>query len=432
MSDKKRKFQFIEGKEPFFVFGGLALAFIILLVLIYLIYSNMIDKIQLELKFDSEKSFNSVYLSLSDSTEQALRTMKEEGVTGVAIYGTSGHFYQGLGDSPKILPIEKLLEARNKGEDSTLGIFVFDAESKTIEYFRLSRLNIVFETGTLQIPAVSKYSSPEFPEVLYVKFKADKYYDKVRNTRLFFEFGILVIVFVFLLVVNIYRSNRKYKKQLVKNESLANLGAAARTLTHEIKNPLSAMTIQSALLKKELPAQFTSDLEIMDQEITRLTNLTNRVSEFLKNPVGNPERIELVSFITSIAGLFVNHISLNFNGIQSLYVMFDSSRARSIIENLIKNASESCSDRDPNVEVSMRKLKNKKVRIRIMDRGDGLPENIGNKVFDPFFTTKIHGSGIGLSISKQFIEARGGSLRLYPRDGGGTIAEIVLKLEEGV
>jgi signal transduction histidine kinase len=61
-----------------------------------------------------------------------------------------------------------------------------------------------------------------------------------------------------------------------------------------------------------------------------------------------------------------------------------------------------------------------------MDRGDGIRIEDSKKIFDPFFTTKIHGSGIGLSISQQFVKARGGNIRLYPRDGGGTVAEVVL------
>lgn len=61
-----------------------------------------------------------------------------------------------------------------------------------------------------------------------------------------------------------------------------------------------------------------------------------------------------------------------------------------------------------------------------MDRGDGLPKETKDKIFDPFFTTKIYGSGIGLSISREFVDAVGGTLKLYDRDGGGTVAEVVL------
>ena len=64
--------------------------------------------------------------------------------------------------------------------------------------------------------------------------------------------------------------------------------------------------------------------------------------------------------------------------------------------------------------------------VKVLDRGDGIPQNTRAKLFDPFFTTKIHGSGIGLAISKQFVEAQGGTLKLYDRDGGGTVAEVNL------
>ena len=106
-------------------------------------------------------------------------------------------------------------------------------------------------------------------------------------------------------------------------------------------------------------------------------------------------------------------------------MLFRSDRARSVFENLMKNATESCEGRDPQVEVDIR-MKHRNVTVLVMDRGDGLPKETKEKLFDPFFTTKIHGSGIGLSIAKQFVEARGGTLKIYDREGGGTTAEVNL------
>ena len=93
--------------------------------------------------------------------------------------------------------------------------------------------------------------------------------------------------------LNISRSNRRYRETIAKQESLVNLGQAARTLTHEIKNPLSAITIQLALLKKTLPEEYISDLVVIDQELKRLSQLTNKVSDFLRNPLGEPQIVEL-------------------------------------------------------------------------------------------------------------------------------------------
>ncbi|HKL58131.1 MAG TPA: ATP-binding protein, partial [Sphaerochaeta sp.] len=116
---------------------------------------------------------------------------------------------------------------------------------------------------------------------------------------------------------------------------------------------------------------------------------------------------------------------IRFRSEKSAQILIDRDRARSVFENLLKNAVESCSG-DPEVEVAIRSGKRGLIHIFVMDRGDGISAKDEKKIFDPFFTTKIHGSGIGLSISRQFVRARGGNVRLYARDGGGTVAEVVL------
>ncbi len=419
----KRRWKFIEGKERPIVYIGLVLAFLLSVVSIYLIYDGITEKYLLQMKFDSEKSFNSIYMALNDSSSKALSVMQDEGVTGIGIYASSGQAFQTLGDVPPTLPLSKLVQGRRSGQDSTLGIYILNEDDNEIEYFRLSRLNVVLEMSNVPQPAGKPFFS-DLPDIIYVKFDGATYFNEVRRARLLGIIGLAVMLSIFLVILSIYNNNRKYRIQLQQSQSLAKLGAAARTLTHEIKNPLSAMTIQSALMRKLLPEEFHQDLDVIDHEITRLTNLTNRVSEFLKNPSGTPQDIELVSFIRDIARLFQNTVKVEADA-SEIVVSFDPDRARSVFENLIKNASESCSGRDPEVEVDI-KVRHRTVTVRVMDRGDGLPEGTREKLFDPFFTTKIHGSGIGLSISKQFVESRGGFLKLSEREGGGTVAEVTL------
>ncbi|MBP5756829.1 MAG: HAMP domain-containing histidine kinase, partial [Spirochaetales bacterium] len=387
----KRRWTFIEGKERPFVYVGLAVAYLIFLVFIFLIYNGISDKYLLQMKFDSEKSFNNIYMAMNDSTAKALSVMEDEGVTGIGIYASSGQAFQRLGDVPPALPLSKLVRGRRTGQDSTLGIYLLDEDTNQIEYFRLSRLNVVLEMSNVPQPRGNAAMS-ELPDIIYIKFDGTSYFNSIRRAWILAIAGVFVMLGIFLVILSIYTNNRKYRIQLQKNESLAKLGAAARTLTHEIKNPLSAMTIQSALMRKLLPSEFHPDLDVMDHEITRLTNLTNRVSEFLKNPSGTPKDIELVGFISDIARLFRNEIKIE-NEVKSVVVSFDPDRARSVFENLIKNASESCENRDPEVTVEI-SVKHKMVTVKVMDRGNGLPEGTREKLFDPFFTTKIHGSGI--------------------------------------
>ncbi len=426
----KRRWKFIEGKERPIVYIGLVLAFLLSVIFIYVIYDGITEKYLLQMKFDSEKSFNSIYMAMNDSRSKALSVMEDEGVSGIGIYASSGQAFQTLGDVPLTLPLSKLVEGRRTGQDSTLGIYILNETENEIEYFRLSRLNVVLEMSNVPQPKGNPYFS-DLPDIIYIKFDGATYFNEVRRARVLAIVGISLMLGIFMVILSIYNNNRKYRIQLQQNESLAKLGAAARTLTHEIKNPLSAMTIQSALMRKLLPAEFGPDLDVMDHEITRLTNLTNRVSEFLKNPSGNPQDIELVGFIRDIARLFRNPIKVDADA-SEIVVSFDPDRARSVFENLIKNACESCEGRDPEVTVEIT-AKHRSVTVKVMDRGDGIPEQNREKLFDPFFTTKIHGSGIGLSISRQFVESRGGSLRLYAREGGGTVSEVSLpcKIQRG-
>ncbi|MFA6933858.1 MAG: HAMP domain-containing sensor histidine kinase, partial [Sphaerochaetaceae bacterium] len=215
-----------------------------------------------------------------------------------------------------------------------------------------------------------------------------------------------------------------------KQESLVSLGAAARTLAHEIKNPLSAMTLQTALMKKTLPEGYSEDLEILNSEINRLVQLTNRVNDFLRNPVGESQVIELKSFIAHIASLFPE--SIKVTGKSGVKVVFDPERARSVFENLIKNACESCTGRDPQVTVEVSLKSSHTAKVTVADRGDGIQVADRSRLFDPFFSTKIHGSGIGLAITKQFLRARNGDIVLKDRDGGGTIVEVTIPVERRI
>jgi len=427
----KRKFKFVEGKEPAFVYAGLLLVYIFIMLLIAFVFISLQDKVWLEMKFESEKAFNTVYMSLDDGKTSVENAMADASISAVGLYSSTGRAVELFGSAPETLPVSRLAGARQNGSDSTTGIYFLSDDSNDIEYLRLTRFTSIPGSSFIYDPAQAQ-SFLNYPEVIYVKFDGSAYFRQITQARLLSVTSIIILTVVLIFAISIYNSNRRYRIALTKHENLASLGAAARTLTHEIKNPLSAMTIQMALLHRMLDKEYQQDLDVMDNEIERLTNLTNRVSEFMKDPVGHPQNLDLVPFLTSIAGLFSVSVKLEFNGMDHVYVMFDEVRARSVFENLIKNAAESASDRDPEVEVEV-SMGRKKTTVEVRDRGDGLPDELTETLFDPFFTTKTKGSGIGLSISRQFVVAAEGKLSLESRNGGGTIARVVLPaVEESV
>lgn len=416
-----------DAREPYIVITSLAVAFLLLVSLVIFLTTALIEREQLRMQSEAERAFNSVFLALQDSTNKAQKTMAEENVSGIGVYSSMGRRVLSLGNVPMTIPLDRFsssMELINKSNPNT-GVATYNRATKMIEYIRFSRLTILLDTGQLTLTESGLLPTPiDFPDVLYLIFDGEEYHQRLVIIGAIGISSSLVLIGLFLLVLNIYRSNRRYRETIAKQESLVNLGQAARTLTHEIKNPLSAITIQLALLKKTLPSEYDTDLIVIDQELNRLTQLTNKVSDFLRNPLGNPVQVDLNELLLSLIKCFDKPIA--FSSEKHYTITFDEDRARSVFENLLKNAVESAGEGDPQVEVKITSGKRNLLHVFIMDRGEGIPPTELRKIFDPFFTTKIHGSGIGLSISRQFVKARGGNLRLYRREGGGTVAEVTL------
>ena len=223
-------------------------------------------------------------------------------------------------------------------------------------------------------------------------------------------------------------SNRRYRRRAEDRELLARLGEVSHTLAHEIRNPLSAIRMQTGLLRRSAGPDDERPLAIIEEEVARLTLLTRRIGDFLRNPLGSPERIALSAFLLEMAARLPWPVQRQQEA-RDEDVLFDRDLLRSVIENLLRNAFESYGEETPpgSREISIGVARQAdRVVVRISDRGRGIAAERAAVVFDPFVTDKVGGSGIGLAISRRFVEAAGGTLRLFPREGGGTEARVSL------
>ena len=150
--------------------------------------------------------------------------------------------------------------------------------------------------------------------------------------------------------------------------------------------------------------------------------MTNRISDFVRNPLGSPEKLTLSSFIKDLLKRFNTPVTFTHTTTDNA-ILFDRERLRSVIENVINNAIESqqSDENTGNIPIEMELNEDKKYFIlSVYDRGPGILPDKKEKVFDPFYTTRAKGSGIGLSITKRFLEANKGKITIISRDGGGT------------
>ncbi len=233
------------------------------------------------------------------------------------------------------------------------------------------------------------------------------------------------------LFLSLLASNARHRRRAQEQETLARLGESARTLAHEIRNPLSAIRIQTGLLRKKAAPNVSAQLDAIDEEVERLSLLSRRVSDFLKNPRGSPQPIPLDEFLRELAARQPSRVDYTAAAeARSASVSFDADMLRSVMENLVRNAFESYADpgHPGAVELALTRERGSVV-VSVRDRGKGIPSHNAERVFDPFFTDKVNGSGVGLSLSRRFAEAAGGTLVLLPRDGGGTVARLTLPAE---
>ena len=418
---------FLEKKSSKFSFLIeilISLCFLSVFALMLVLSVTFVSVAELELENSTERAFNAVLMAFRDSDSPIESVMAEYSINGVGIYSASGNLLYSAGSVYPRLPVNLFSSMEsNKGTSSLLS---FDSRSNVVEYIRASSQAVIPTTESILLPI--RNISLSYPNIIYLSIDASSYSDELVRLRILSLVLLLVTLLVYILVLYVYRQNKKYKALLVRQESLVSLGEAARTLTHEIKNPLSAITIQIALLKRTVAKENMEDLYTIEHETKRLIELTDKVSDFLRKPLGEPKRIDAVKEIKELFPLFKDEIIYEPESLESVFTEFDPNRFRSVFENLIKNAIEATREGEvPEVSINIRRVRKGKIEITVKDRGVGIDAKDQKKIFDPFFTTKIHGSGIGLSISMQFVKAVGGELVLKRRSGGGTAAIVTLK-----
>ena len=345
----------------------------------------------------------------------------EERIVGFGVYTARGAAVQRFGSAPPSLQLSGGLRDRDPRHGPILRL---DEERKTLTLIRW--IGMVPGMMDMRRP-MPHMMGPENLQLLFLELAVEDYVTTRRTFKTAGFLAPLLILLVIAFVGYLYRKNVLYRKTLASQQQLAQLGEASRTLSHEIKNPLSAIRIQTGILRRTLPEANRGDLRIIEEEVSRLSLLTDRIGDFLRDPAGQPELLSLDAFVEEMILRYDRRIGYTEQAGPEVQIRFDRQRLRSVMENLINNALESQAScpNPPPVQIRVSGSRNR-AEIAVADRGEGVPPGAGDKIFDPFYTSKTSGSGVGLSISKRFVEAAGGTLRIQRRKHGGTLAVVVL------
>ena len=219
---------------------------------------------------------------------------------------------------------------------------------------------------------------------------------------------------------------------LAKSERESAWREMAKQVAHEIKNPLTPMKLSVQHLQRT----WKDDGPDMDEKMERLTktiieqidtlsNIATEFSNFAKMPKANLEKINIKELIVNTIALF--HDSENLEIVFETkieieaFVNADKEQLLRVFNNLIKNAAQAIpEERKGKIVVSLSREKLHYI-ISVSDNGNGIDDDVLDKIFVPNFTTKTGGMGLGLAMVKNIVETVNGRIWFETKTGTGTI-----------
>jgi signal transduction histidine kinase len=212
-------------------------------------------------------------------------------------------------------------------------------------------------------------------------------------------------------------------------ERLRAFREVARRVAHEIKNPLTSMRIAVEQLQRPaVRAGKEADLpvDILAAETDRLERLAKEFSELGRLPEGPRSEVDLRELLEELGRSAVPEgveVQLTANGAPTT-VMGQYEPLRRAFANLLRNASEAMGG-SGTIDVAVRR-DGDAVTVTIADHGPGIPAEQRHRVFEPYFTTKVDGTGLGLALVRQTVEAHHGAVSVDETPGGGASFTVAL------
>jgi signal transduction histidine kinase len=225
---------------------------------------------------------------------------------------------------------------------------------------------------------------------------------------------------------------RTMEERLVQSERLATIGKFASQVAHEIRNPLSSISLNLELLEDELKAssdEAASLIRSVMREVDRLNDIVGEYLQFSRFPKPQLKRGRIENVVKELAA------SLKLSGAVRLEIdlsislpeiWLDENLLKQVLENLVRNGAEAIEGSGTvRIEVDMQ---DRFVAVRVSDTGHGIPAEVRERLFEPFFTTKPRGTGLGLATSQQIIFEHNGHLLVESQAGKGSTFTVLLPL----
>ena len=244
-----------------------------------------------------------------------------------------------------------------------------------------------------------------------------------------------------LVTVRDVSSRKAMERVAARNQRLESLGQLAGGLAHDFNNLLTGVIGNISLARRELATGRLDDrrLAAIEEAALRSRALTRQLLTFAKGgkPITKPLDLGPLVRETARFALAGSSVKLALSiPEESSLVEGDPAQLAQAIENLVTNSRQAMPDGGTlAIELQEQRLAGdnpyglaagRYLRLRLIDSGPGVPENLVDRIFDPFFTTKEEGHGLGLAMVHSIVRTHGGAVVYEPPLTGGAGFTILL------
>ena len=193
-----------------------------------------------------------------------------------------------------------------------------------------------------------------------------------------------------------------------------------RVISHEINNslaPISSLIHSGRLMlqKPEMVPRLAEALDTIEERSTHLRGFIEGYAKFARLPLPAKQENRWDPLIDGLRPLYSFHVD---GKLPERPGMFDAGQMQQVLINLLKNAVEAGGPPE-GITLSIAEVPAGAFEVRVEDRGKGMRDDVMKNALLPFFSTKPSGSGLGLPLCREIVEAHGGTLSIRPRPGGG-------------
>jgi two-component system sensor kinase FixL len=237
---------------------------------------------------------------------------------------------------------------------------------------------------------------------------------------------------------------RESRERMMHVSRLATMGEMAAGISHELNQPLAAITTFAQAARRLLPAEFDPDVcEALDQianQALRAGEIIRRLRGLVRNRETQREPTRVNTLIQELGPLTradarLHDVRVRLDLTEPLPVLdLDPIQIQQVLLNLVRNAVQALQYSDAaerEVLIATRQF-DADIEIRVSDTGTGVAPEIMDRLFQPFATTKSDGTGLGLAISRTIIESHRGTLRYEPNQPRGACFKILLPIRKDI